>query len=1109
MAVTGDRRRRPAGRFFIGREWQLDELRGGLTSAREGRGRLFLVSGEAGIGKTRLVGELAELAESTGVRVLWGRCWEGEEAPAFWPWTQIFRNLVRRTEPGRTGQAPAELAQLIPDLKGLVGDPSDLSSRPPMNQARFRLFDATATSLRAVALEKPLVLILEDLHEADRSSLMLLEFVARQIHDMPLLMLATFREPEADLNAAVRTTLGRVIRSGNRVPLAGLEQQEVAEFLVQGFEVFLPDEVLSKIRDKTGGNPFFLDELGRDLAAQSSGPPSNALHVPEGLRVPIRSRLFSLPPDDRALLTIASVIGREFAPDLLVAVSGRPKDSILAALGRLAARHLVDLAGFGLGPYRFAHALVRETIYEDLPAEERWRLHRRVGEALEKLYSSELDRHLEQLAQHFLHAAPLGEVDRAIQYSQQAAQRAASQVGYEEAVGHYARAVGLAKAGDRPAGERFDLLLAKGDAEWWAGHVDDAGRTFQSAASLAREMSDSSRLARAALRVGEVGHGGVYMQAWDYDPLRVKLLEEALGALGDEPSELRARVLARLSTALYFSPFNSSTRREKLSRVAIDLARRIGDESTLAYALNARHLAVWGPENIDERLALATEITALGASIGDLSLQLTGRVWRLADLLETGAVREADFEIEAYEAVAERAGYPHFVAYAFMFRAVQSILRGQFYEAESFALRSAELGTRVSDVNLQLSHHVQMAVLRALQGRPEETAGHLGLASGGVPAEVDRIHVSLMCLAGDESGAADALLSTSRGRDRVPPAFWIPMNAGLAVLASGAGAADEAKAIYEALLPYERRWVLSGRDVVAPLGPVAYYLGLLAALLARFEAAAGHFELALSSAQAIGARPYAALIQAAYGAMLAARGNEIDQARASALLTDASKAAGELGMRQVQQQVNAALGAPRSPAASAPTGVLRKDGELWTVGFGGDTVLMKDAKGLHLLKRLLAVPGSELHVLDLAAGSVAHSQTSPENDLPEGWSLEGVSAQTVLDPAAKAAYRARIEELNLEIQEAEDHHDLERASAGRAEMQFILDELASAIGFSGRDRKVPSPAERARSSVSKSIRSSIRRIQAVHPALGAHLATAVRTGYFCSYRPHEPVDWET
>jgi tetratricopeptide (TPR) repeat protein len=711
----------------------------------------------------------------------------------------------------------------------------------------------------------------------------------------------------------------------------------------------------------------------------------------------------------------------------------------------------------------------------------------------------------------------LGGLDRAIEYSQQAGRRATRQFGYDEAVGHYKRALELAQAPEQAAPKRFDLALALGDALWWAGHVSEASETFRSAALFAREMSDPHRLAEAALRVGEVGYGGVYMQAWSFDARRVQLLDEALEALGEEESLLRARVLARLSTALYFSPFDSASRRDSLSRTSVELARRLGDGPTLAYALNARHLAVWGPDNLEERLALAAEIVELAQQAGDISLELTGRVWRLADLLETGDEDGADREIEAYEALAQRVAYPHFLAYSFMFRAMQAALRGEFADAEAFAGRSLALGEQVGDENARLSHHVQMAVLRALQGRPRETAAHLELGQVKLPT----MHVSLLCLAGDRAGAAEAFPPIWRARNRCPPAFKLSAAMGMTLLAVSAGALQEAIAVYDLLRPYESRWILAGRDAVAPLGPVAYYLGLLAVSLSRFDAAAGHFEVALGAAERMGSRPYLALTQAAYGTMLARRRATLDPPRATQLLADALKTAKELGMSQVCDEVAAARsGLPQGPALEEslldafPQGfsraaVFRSEGEYWTIGFENIVVRLKDAKGFHYLRRLLAAPGHEFHVLDLAAGTTPSPTRGAADHVPEGCSVIGTDAEKLLDPAAKAAYRARISELRQDLEEAEEHNDLERASRARAEMDFIVAELARAVGLGGRDRRSASPGERARSAVSKSLRGCLKRIEKAHPALGAYLATTVRTGYFCSYNPEVPVEWRT
>ncbi|MDQ3826001.1 MAG: hypothetical protein M3325_09815, partial [Actinomycetota bacterium] len=524
--------------------------------------------------------------------------------------------------------------------------------------------------------------------------------------------------------------------------------------------------------------------------------------------------------------------------------------------------------------------------------------------------------------------------------------------------------------------KRFDLLLALGDAQWWAGHVSEASATFQAATSLARQFQHPDRLAEAALRVGEVGYGGAYMEAWSYDPVKVEILDEALAALGDQQTLLKVRVLARLATALYLSPFDSLPRRDSLSRASVQLARRLEDGPTLAYALHARHLAVWGPDNVEERVALSAEIIGLARQAGDVALEITGHVWRMADLFEMGDVPGADREVELHEELARRVGYPHFSAHSLMFRATQAMLRGEFADAEAFAQRSLALGEQVGDVNVRISHHVQMALLRALQGRPQESAAYFEPAGREHPPELARlVNMGFACLAGDRTGIKEAFPLAWRARNRIPPPFWLSM-AGMCItlLAAHAGAAPEGAAIYDLIRPYEGRWALAGRDAVAAGGPLAYYLGLLAAALSRFDAAARHFEVALKASERIGARPYLALTQGAYGAMLARRGATLDRQRATKLLADALQTAQQLGMNQLYDEVLATLaGMTADPkwleldCFADSAAVFRREGEYWTIGFQRIVIHLKDTKGLQYLQKLLTAPGQQIHVLDLAA----------------------------------------------------------------------------------------------------------------------------------------------
>jgi tetratricopeptide (TPR) repeat protein len=460
-----------------------------------------------------------------------------------------------------------------------------------------------------------------------------------------------------------------------------------------------------------------------------------------------------------------------------------------------------------------------------------------------------------------------------------------------------------------------------------------------------------------------------------------------------------------------------------LSSAAVELARRLGEALTLAYALHARHLAVWGPDNVEERVALSAEVIKLARQAGDVTLEINGHVWLMADLFEIGDIPGADREIEVHEELARRVGYPHFIAHSFMFRATQAMLRGDFADAEAFAQRSLALGEQVGDVNVRISHHVQMALLRALQGRPDECAAYFEPAGREHPPDLARVvKTAFVCLAGDRTGIKEAFPLIWRARDRMPPPFWLSMTAMcITSLAAYAGASREGAVIYDLVRPYESRWPLAGRDAVAAGGPVAYYLGLLAEALSRFDAAARHFEVVLNDAQRIGSRPFLALTQGAYGAMLARRGATLDRQRARQLLADAQRTAEELGMNQLYDEVVAAR-AQLDPGSAA---VFCREGEYWTIGFQGIVIRLKDTKGLQYLRTLLTVPGRQMHVLDLAV--------------------------------------------------------------------------------------TDSPPRRARDNVSKSLRACLKRIEQAHPALGAHLAATVRTGYFCSYQPDPGarVEWQT
>src|SRR5437763_648482 len=424
-----------AGPVFVGRQRELAELRAGLEDAVGGRGRFFLVVGEAGIGKTRLAEELAREAAERGGVALWGRCWEGEGAPPYWPWVQVIRALLQgvpaeELRPAVGAGAPY-LVPLVPELGERFRDLPALSTSPRSEHARFYLFDAVATLLRSAAQRTPLVLVLDDLQWADAPSLLLLQFLAHELRDVRILLLGTYREVEVRQAPAVADILGALGRDGHHVPLRGLGEEELRRFLEETIGRSPAPVLVRAVHRETEGNPFFVDEIVRLLVAERAlerheDPSPGRFPVPQGVREAIRRRLAPLPPPAREALALASVVGREFDLAILHRACGLDPEALLETLGPALAREIVVREPGGVGRYRFAHALIRETLYEELGPAERIRLHGQIGEVLEEVHRTDPTPHLTALAHHFLEAAPARGADKALVYSTRAGRHAAA-----------------------------------------------------------------------------------------------------------------------------------------------------------------------------------------------------------------------------------------------------------------------------------------------------------------------------------------------------------------------------------------------------------------------------------------------------------------------------------------------------------------------------------------------------------------------------------------------------------------------------------------------------------------------------------------------------------
>lgn len=469
------------GSVFVGREAELAELGAGLRRAAGGRGESFLIAGEPGVGKTRLADELVQAAQPDEIRFSWGRCWEGGGAPSYWPWTQIARALLSSADGQEAlGRLDPEGRVLVEDLAQGGGAATAYVPAPDPERARFRLFDATTRFVRALASARPQGFVFDDLHAADQPSLLLLAFLARELRTTGVFLLGTYREAESHQIPAVSRLLGELARESRHVFLRGLSEPEVALFLQRAKGRAPSSALVTAVYQATDGNPFFLHEVVRLLLASGDGDDPTALtmlRIPGQVREAVRRHLRPLPAEAVALLSAAAVVGRDFEVGVLERLDLTPGSNTPGRLGRDRILDLVGVAiqagvlgeeSLALGRYRFTHALIRETLYDDLPLAERVRLHRAVGETLEELHRFAPDQHPAELAHHFHLAAQGGEVEKAATYLEQAGLRAEGALAYEDAVALYERAlqcVRLASTTAAPAGhDRLRERLARARA---------------------------------------------------------------------------------------------------------------------------------------------------------------------------------------------------------------------------------------------------------------------------------------------------------------------------------------------------------------------------------------------------------------------------------------------------------------------------------------------------------------------------------------------------------------------------------------------------------------------------------------------------------------------
>ena len=614
---------------FVGRTSEQEVLRTAWKQvAADGARRVILLAGEPGVGKTRLAGQVAQAAHDDGAPVLFGRCDEDLGVP-FQPFVEALRQQIGLLEGddlgGRLGEHPGELARLVPDVAvrwPAIGAPT---TADPETE-RYRLFEAVTSWLAAASADLGLVLVLDDLHWAGRPTLLLVRHLIRTPDALRLLVIGTYRDTDLDRSHPLAEVLADLRREPGveRLALRGLDPEGVASFLeaAGGQALDAPGQVLAAaIAEETEGNPFFVGEVLSHLVESgalyvedgrwTSNRTIEEMGIPEGVRDVIGRRLSRLADLTNDVLTRASVIGQVVELAVLVAVCDQDEDEVLDALEEAVGAGLVRESDEVFG-HRFAHALVRTTLYEELPTVRRVRLHARVGEAIESVHAARLDERAADLAHHFAEAAAGGGVERAIGYAQRAARVAAGAAAHDEAVGWYQRALELhdAEHGEGDDLARVDLLIALGGTELAAGapvyrdHLLAAG-------AMAQRLGDPERMVRATL----VNTRGFYSEYGGVDEDRVRALQAALAVVGDEDSIQRARLLIQLAAELTFAA--PLERRSALAGDAEAIARRLGDPDTLRWVLSLAETCIGDPGALAERDAKGEEIVALAETTDD------------------------------------------------------------------------------------------------------------------------------------------------------------------------------------------------------------------------------------------------------------------------------------------------------------------------------------------------------------------------------------------------------------------------------------------------------------------------------------------------------------
>jgi tetratricopeptide (TPR) repeat protein len=1123
FAVSSERT--PSVGAFVGRERELAELRAGLDDVSAGHGRLFLLSGEPGIGKTRLAEEIANDASARGMRVVWGRCWEGGGAPPYWPIIQILRacladlgseNLsvaiawLHSKMAASFGSGASEIARLIPEITLSISSLEEAKAAADSESARFRLFDAVATLLKNVARGGPLLMVVDDLHDADQPSLQMLRFVARETKGASILIVGTYREVEVRQSPELGKLIGDLTREGRPVSLAGLSQAEVAEFIERSAAKKADNKLVADLYHATDGNPLFVDGVVRLLAAEGklarTGFGGSAFKIPHGVRESIRRRLAALSHEANSLLSIASVIGNEFDTRTLERVSGRSLEQIVEQTDEAVQIGVLKTRATGSARQQFAHALIRDVLYDDLAANRRIELHGEIGASIEEIYKGDLRPHWAQLAHHFRAA---GVVRKAIDYSIDAGEAAYRIFAYEDANLSWQAALRLMEEHNIEPQNQARLLERLATLMYVTDASDPKGMEY-----LARALNiheESGRTELAALVHSRMGAALAMKSAISNPPDAMEHYRKAEEILGKGPD---SRSKADLYAGMAMTALQLMLSEEGLawSHAAMDIAERIGDEETWINAACAHGVQLFRNGRLAQGLTFFDEASNRADRLVDAAF-VSGAAWISAAMrLRLLDPKDAPFRL-LRELAKPRLAHV---------TAPRLILAGTLLEAHIAAGDLGQARRIWEEADLSSSfvaalwlfatgefEQAEIVITRELER--SQRAGTRD-EEGGIAHFLAKIRRTLGDLAGAERLGQIAVEKVKGD---------VPLELHTRSLLAGIYAETSHPEKAHPQLARCRELLGNGEDWRGLAGKVARAGAVVSAAEGKYNDAETQFEKAVEIF-----RRYHVPFEEAEALLCWGRAlNAADEhGRANEKLDAAIEiyrrcGAGERWVQRVEADRPCSAAQTEKeqlPEDARINAVFHMEGHYWTIAYEGNTWRLKDAKGLHYIAHLLGHPGEEIRALDLAARSGGAGEEVADTEAAEDLAQTGVltgdlgHAGELLDAQAKADYQRRLTELEDELEEARELGNDERIAKAEDEKEALAHEIRRAVGLGGRDRRAASSAERARVAVTRAIRLALERISEQNRDLGRLLSTTIKTGAVCSYVPDErfPVSWQ-